>query len=155
MRRHQWTLSSYLSLITQAMSLASYLSTSDSVVPIALFDSQIHRLKLPVIKLPSHRWVDGDRDGGDVARTESVIRLARNFFHVVGTFDYGESIKPRPTKKSRLREQRTRAMTSSEGPCVSLTHQMNSYKAGPGQRTTSTGPRSHGQHEIKVSSGVY
>ncbi|ESK97517.1 hypothetical protein Moror_17696 [Moniliophthora roreri MCA 2997] len=50
----KWTVSSYLTLVTQAASFVSFLSSQNAshAISLALFDSRIDELKLPVLKAP-------------------------------------------------------------------------------------------------------
>ncbi|KAF8921161.1 hypothetical protein CPB85DRAFT_309261 [Mucidula mucida] len=84
---HQWTLSSYLGILTQAMSTSSFLSRNTST-PFVLFDSHLDHLKLPIVKFPPQHHDFGDGEEENSGRTESVACLAQNFFSLVGFFDY-------------------------------------------------------------------
>ncbi|PBL02120.1 hypothetical protein ARMGADRAFT_1005556 [Armillaria gallica] len=97
---HPWTVSSYMSLVIRALSFATFLS-SESLggTSVVLFDSQLHRLKLPVVKQDYHY----DNESQNRAQSEAVGPLMQKYFQTIGTFqqDNGNSepSKSDPTRK--------------------------------------------------------
>ncbi|KAK0467942.1 uncharacterized protein EV420DRAFT_1635211 [Desarmillaria tabescens] len=80
---HSWTVSSYMSLVIRALSFAAFLSSeTPGGTSVVLFDSQLHRLKLPVVKQDYHY----DNEGRNRARSEAVGPLMQKYFQTVGTF---------------------------------------------------------------------
>ncbi|KAK0206155.1 hypothetical protein DFS33DRAFT_563197 [Desarmillaria ectypa] len=80
---HPWTVSSYMSLVVRALSFATFLSSeSPGGTSVVLFDSQLHRLKLPVVKQDYHY----DNGGQNCACSEAVGPLMQKYFQTVGTF---------------------------------------------------------------------
>ncbi|KAG2058878.1 hypothetical protein BDR06DRAFT_875496 [Suillus hirtellus] len=53
----------------------------------ALFDSQLDKLKLPVLRTPTVPVFDGEESGDETPRPESVAFVAQKYFEWVGTFD--------------------------------------------------------------------
>ncbi|KAK0490624.1 hypothetical protein IW261DRAFT_1433219 [Armillaria novae-zelandiae] len=81
---HPWTIPSYMSLVIRALSLASFLSSEFSGgTSVVLFDSQLHRLKLPVMKQDYHY----DNESQNRARSEAVGPLMQKYFQTIGTFE--------------------------------------------------------------------
>lgn len=52
-----------------------------------LFDSQLDKLKLPVLRTPSVPVFDGEENGDETPRPESVAFVAHKYFEWVGMFD--------------------------------------------------------------------
>lgn len=97
---HPWTVSSYMSLVIRALSLASFLSSGSlGGTSVVLFDSQLHRLKLPVMKQDYHY----DNESQNRARSEAVGPLMQKYFQTIGTFeqvnDNSELPESDPTRK--------------------------------------------------------
>jgi len=82
------TIASYLLLVTHALALANFIS-SQSQMPmrLTLFDSQLDRLKLPVLRAPILSVFDGEKSNNENSRPESVAFLAHKYFEWVGTFN--------------------------------------------------------------------
>lgn len=82
------TIASYLQLVSHALALASFLS-SESQTPMrfVLFDSQLDKLKLPVLRTPTVPVFGGEENDDETPRPESVAFVAHRYFEWVGTFD--------------------------------------------------------------------
>lgn len=52
-----------------------------------LFDSQLEKLKLPVLRTPTVPVFYGEENGDETPRAESVAFVAHKYFEWVGTFD--------------------------------------------------------------------
>ncbi|KAF5369903.1 hypothetical protein D9758_001234 [Tetrapyrgos nigripes] len=77
---HTWTLASYLTLVMRTFSLvAQWTSQVESPTMVALFDSQIDRLKLPVLKFPTAPY-DRLRAQEKSMRTEEVASFLNKYF---------------------------------------------------------------------------
>lgn len=88
----KWTLSSYISLITHALSSLTFLSrkgqTRPGDVSFALFDSRLDQLRLPMSKQPTyHRDDDENRP---IPRLETVYNFVQKYFEwfVVAAQEY-------------------------------------------------------------------
>ncbi|OCH87890.1 hypothetical protein OBBRIDRAFT_795741 [Obba rivulosa] len=78
------TVSTYLSLITHTMSAVQSLAAQSSTrIALAVFDSGLHELKLPIVRLPNQEAAPGDASDA-TGRTESVVRLVEGYFEWVG-----------------------------------------------------------------------
>ncbi|KAF8559019.1 hypothetical protein OG21DRAFT_1403584 [Imleria badia] len=102
--QEEHTLSSYLLLITHALSTVEYLSSQSlmyvvSFVPrgytyrrssppasLVVFDTRLDQLKLPVLRTPPRNVFDERDDSEDVPRPESVLFFAERYFELSGTF---------------------------------------------------------------------
>ncbi|KAI0068900.1 hypothetical protein BV25DRAFT_1910635 [Artomyces pyxidatus] len=82
------TLSSYLTLVAHASSVANILSaqTPDSPISLVLMDSAVDSLKLPVLKRPTH-LVAVEPDVESSESSYRVAHVARRYFEWVGAFD--------------------------------------------------------------------
>ncbi|KAH0587402.1 hypothetical protein H2248_006192 [Termitomyces sp. 'cryptogamus'] len=78
--RSSWTLSSYLSLVTHALTCASFLSNNaqSMSVSFALFDSRLETLRLPMVKSPTPHHTD-DYEAQD-PRLEHVYAFVQKYF---------------------------------------------------------------------------
>lgn len=86
------TIASYLQLVNYALALASFLSPeSQTPMRFALFDSQLDKLKLPVLRTPTVPAFDGEESGDETPRPESVAFVAHKYFEWVGTFDRSDT----------------------------------------------------------------
>lgn len=86
------TIASYLQLVSYALALASFLSPeSQTPMRFALFDSQLDKLKLPVLRTPTVPVFDGEESGDETPRPESVAFVAHKYFEWVGTFDRSDT----------------------------------------------------------------
>jgi len=54
---------------------------------LTLFDSQLDKLKLPVLRAPTLSTSEGECSNNETSRPESVAFLARKYFEWVGTFN--------------------------------------------------------------------
>lgn len=54
---------------------------------LSLFDSQLDKLKLPVLRAPTLRAFDEEETNNETSRPESVTFLARKYFEWVGIFN--------------------------------------------------------------------
>ncbi|CAK5275443.1 unnamed protein product [Mycena citricolor] len=79
--RHSWTLSSYMSLIARVWAFVGGLG-KDSPVSVALFDSGLDRLKLPIVKNPS---AESKRPSKD----ENAIFFVQKYFDTMAVFEKG------------------------------------------------------------------
>ncbi|KAG7096642.1 hypothetical protein E1B28_004058 [Marasmius oreades] len=93
---HSWTVSSYLNLVAQTASLISFLSpTKAGSTPstvLALFDSRIDEMKLPVLRHPSSGNERPSIAAPDLARSprvEEVAPLVQNYFQWTAVFSSG------------------------------------------------------------------
>ncbi|KAJ6538517.1 hypothetical protein DFH09DRAFT_1177107 [Mycena vulgaris] len=83
---HSWTLSSYMTLVARTLSSFASLSsaartpTSSTAISLALFDSQLDNLKLPVL---NHPTVPGRKP----SRAENVAFFVQKYFDLVTVFD--------------------------------------------------------------------
>ncbi|GLB33604.1 hypothetical protein LshimejAT787_0104880 [Lyophyllum shimeji] len=76
----KWTLSSYLSLITHALSSLTFLARAgQTAASFALFDSRLDQLRLPMVKQPTYRG-DDDDDNRAAPRLEPVFNFAQKYF---------------------------------------------------------------------------
>jgi hypothetical protein len=57
-----------------------------------LFDSQLDRLKLPVLRSPSRTFHDQDDGQAQFSRLEGVAGLVQKYFEWVGVFDTGKNL---------------------------------------------------------------
>lgn len=86
------TIASYLQLVSYALALSSFLSPeSQTPMRFALFDSQLDKLKLPVLRTPTVPVFDGEESGDETPRPESVAFVAHKYFEWVGTFDRSDT----------------------------------------------------------------
>jgi hypothetical protein len=125
------TVSSYLSLVTHAISALAFLSrehgyTSQTYLTriehltvfsagstvIALFDSKLDRLKLPILKAPSKSTYQfEEEDPGWVPESEDVAPFVQNYFEWIAICEM-EPVADRTRQKSRM--QLRRAMPTSD-----------------------------------------
>lgn len=90
---HPWTVSSYMSLVIRALSFATFISSESSGrTSVVLFDSQLHRLKLPVVKQDYHY----SNEGPNRPRPEAVGPLMQRYFQTIGTFAQDSDNSERP-----------------------------------------------------------
>ncbi|KAF7433149.1 hypothetical protein PC9H_005098 [Pleurotus ostreatus] len=89
----QPTLSSYLDLVVNALAAASSLSKHPSNgtstgVSLALFDSGMDTLRLPILKVPrlSHPHIEAPGEAPDEPRVEAVYQFARKYFEFILEF---------------------------------------------------------------------
>ncbi|KZP24578.1 hypothetical protein FIBSPDRAFT_1042042 [Athelia psychrophila] len=84
-----YTVSSYLTMITQTLACLAYLSGELSEnVSFALFDSGLDQLKLPVLPgLPQSVREQEEEDAAHSPRVEPVAALVQKYFQWVGVFD--------------------------------------------------------------------
>jgi len=88
-----YTVSSYLSLVAHALASVTFLSAHNDGtehVIFALFDSQLERLKMPVILPLAGIFHDQEEDTAQSPRLESVAGLVQKYFEWVGVFDKRE-----------------------------------------------------------------
>jgi len=110
-----YTASSYISLVAQALASLTFLSAHNDGtehVIFALFDSQLERLKLPVIRPPAGIFHDQEEDTGQFPRLESVAGLVQKYFEWVGVSDKQDSANEQEDgiehkRKNRLRLYQT------------------------------------------------
>jgi hypothetical protein len=87
--RHPWTLSSYLTLVMRTFSLiAQWTSQLESPTMVALFDSQVDRLQLPVLKFPTAPY-DRLRAQERSMRTEEVALYLNRYFEWIAVAEMG------------------------------------------------------------------
>ncbi|KAJ7068572.1 hypothetical protein C8F01DRAFT_1118593 [Mycena amicta] len=83
---HQWTLSSYMTLVARSLAAVASLSSSTDAgerscdLSLALFDSQLDTLKLPVLKQPI-------LDSGKPSRKEPVALYVQKYFEFLAVFE--------------------------------------------------------------------
>lgn len=99
-----WTISSYMMLITHALSCLSFLSKSTGVqssgVAFALFDSQLDQLRLPILKQPIS---DHSYDPGQPRRrTDYVATFVQRYFEWVAAFSQDEDDSPDSTRRKHM-----------------------------------------------------
>ncbi|KAF8138195.1 hypothetical protein EV363DRAFT_1413927 [Boletus edulis] len=82
--QEEYTVSSYLLLITHVLSTAEYLSSRS--FDVVVFDTRLDQLKLPVLRTPPSSAFDERDDPEDVPRPESVLFFAAKYFELSGTF---------------------------------------------------------------------
>ncbi|KAG1892675.1 hypothetical protein F4604DRAFT_1700963 [Suillus subluteus] len=98
------TIASYLQLVSHALALASFLSPeSQTPMRFALFDSQLDKLKLPVLRTPTVPVFDGEDNGDETPRPESVAFVAHKYFEWVGTFERSDPETDSPSDGSGVR----------------------------------------------------
>ncbi|KAJ7284095.1 hypothetical protein C8J57DRAFT_1294378 [Mycena rebaudengoi] len=81
---HSWTLSSYMTLVVRAFSSFAALSSTQSDSPrisLALFDSQLDQLKLPVLRHPAAE------ENKSPSRLENVAFFVQKYFDLVAVFE--------------------------------------------------------------------
>lgn len=101
--RTRHTVSSYLLLITHALSTIEYLSLqswmyvispllrgcthrrSSSPTSLVVFDTQLDHLKLPILRTPPRSAFDERDEAEDAPRPESVLFFAEKYFELSGT----------------------------------------------------------------------
>ncbi|KAJ7094492.1 hypothetical protein B0H15DRAFT_125336 [Mycena belliarum] len=84
---HPWTLSSYMTLIARTLSSLAYFSVTASEtsapptdIALALFDSQLDSLKLPVVKHPT-------APGRKLSKLENVAFFVQKYFELMAVFE--------------------------------------------------------------------
>ncbi|KAG2146627.1 hypothetical protein DEU56DRAFT_785527 [Suillus clintonianus] len=98
------TIASYLQLVSHAVALANFLSIEPQTpMRFALFDSQLDNLKLPVLRAPIIPVFDGEENGDETSRSESVDLLAHKYFEWVGTFNKSNPETDFPSDGSGVR----------------------------------------------------
>ncbi|KAG0705466.1 hypothetical protein DFH29DRAFT_906622 [Suillus ampliporus] len=89
------TIASYLLLVTHALALANFLSPEPQTpMRLTLFDSQLDKLKLPVLRAPTFSMFNGEESSDETSRPESVAFLAHRYFEWAGTFDKSDPDSP-------------------------------------------------------------
>ncbi|KAJ7490293.1 hypothetical protein B0H11DRAFT_2009945 [Mycena galericulata] len=85
---HPWTLSSYLTLVARTLASFAALSPAESrmssSIALALFDSQLDRLKLPILKHPTATA------NKPPSKPENVAFFVQKYFELVAVFDEDE-----------------------------------------------------------------
>lgn len=98
------TIASYLQLVSHALALANFLSPeSQAPMRFTLFDSQLEKLKLPVLRTPTVPVFYGEENGDETPRAESVAFVAHKYFEWVGTFDRSGLETDSPSDGSGIR----------------------------------------------------
>ncbi|KAG2158863.1 uncharacterized protein EDB93DRAFT_1116767 [Suillus bovinus] len=86
------TIASYLQLVSHALALATFLSPgSQTPMRFALFDSQLDKLKLPVLRTPAVPVFDGEESGDETPRPEPIAFVTHKYFEWVATFNRSET----------------------------------------------------------------
>jgi len=100
-----YTVSSYLSLVAQALASVTFLSAHNGIdnIMFALFDAQLDQLKLPIVRPPSQ----GEETERSV-RLESVAGLVQKYFEWVGVFDKFDTASVGEGGSERERKNRLR-----------------------------------------------
>ncbi|KAG1755903.1 hypothetical protein EDB19DRAFT_1663604 [Suillus lakei] len=98
------TIASYLQLVSHAFALVNFLSPEPQTpMRFVLFDSQLDKLKLPVLRTPTLPVFDGEESGDETPRPESAALVARKYFEWVGTFDRSDLETDSPSDGSGVR----------------------------------------------------
>ncbi|KAJ7591218.1 hypothetical protein C8J56DRAFT_935038 [Mycena floridula] len=85
---HPWTVSSYISLVTRTLAMLKSLNSNQSKTSLALFDSNLENLKLPLLKqLPFRQYGSGQTP----TRTDAVSPIVERFFEWTGVFEQESS----------------------------------------------------------------
>ncbi|KAH7903280.1 hypothetical protein BJ138DRAFT_1020892 [Hygrophoropsis aurantiaca] len=82
---------------------------SPAFASFVLFDSQLHRLKFPVVRAPPRSAFEADDDRGEAPRPESAALFAQKYFEWIGTFETfpgPSSSTDTPSRTLRVRLQR-------------------------------------------------
>lgn len=89
----------YISLVTQALSTATFLSASrasvqgGSGVALALFDSGIDHLRMPVLRMPvTYDYGEDEEEEGPGSRRHTVSAVVQRYFGQVITIEQGKVV---------------------------------------------------------------
>ncbi|KAF7301941.1 hypothetical protein MIND_00760200 [Mycena indigotica] len=99
---HQWTLSSYLTLVARSLAAVAVLSSSADVrkhpseLSLALFDSNLDNLRLPVLKQP---LADLGRSPSTV-RKEVVARYVQKYFELFAVVEEDDDVNLTPSQEA-------------------------------------------------------
>ncbi|KAJ8595363.1 hypothetical protein M405DRAFT_857439 [Rhizopogon salebrosus TDB-379] len=99
-----YTIASYLLLVTHALALTNFLSQEQQTpMRLTLFDSQVDKLKLPVLRAPTLSVFGGEESSNETSRPESVAFQVHKYFEWVGTFNRSDPDDDSPSEGDGVR----------------------------------------------------
>ncbi|KII95383.1 hypothetical protein PLICRDRAFT_693611 [Plicaturopsis crispa FD-325 SS-3] len=136
------TVSSYLSLIARTLAAVSLLSAGSGGTALAVFDSQLHELKLPVLKPPTSVEDEDNalQHDNSFSGPTQVRSLAAKYFEWVGTFEdlptsLDEAANPDSLHRRRLGLRRSN-QTDSENDILWQWSEVSLPARGASERPT-------------------